>query len=80
MTFQEQIDAAMEQIRPALQADGGDIEVLEVQEEEGLVLVAFSGACGGLPHAESDPQELRGEGTPPGGSRRTGSPARLTAS
>lgn len=49
MTFQERIDAAMEQIRPALQADGGDIEVLEVREEEGLVLVAFSGACGGCP-------------------------------
>jgi Fe-S cluster biogenesis protein NfuA len=45
--LQEAIDA----IRPALQADGGDISLVEVDEETGVVDVELVGACGSCPAA-----------------------------
>ena len=38
-------------IRPLLQADGGDIELVEVDEDTGLVSVRLQGACKGCPGA-----------------------------
>ena len=38
-------------IRPALQMDGGDIELIEVDEEAGLVKVALRGACAHCPYS-----------------------------
>lgn len=46
----EEVEAALEKIRPALQGDGGDIELEDV-DEEGVVKVRLTGACGGCPHA-----------------------------
>jgi Fe-S cluster biogenesis protein NfuA len=43
------VEAALAQIRPALQADGGDIELLDVND--GTVTVRLTGACGGCPMA-----------------------------
>ena len=40
---------AIEAIRPALQVDGGDIRVIELDEESGRVDVELMGACGGCP-------------------------------
>jgi Fe-S cluster biogenesis protein NfuA len=40
----------LQQIRPAIQADGGDVELVEVTDE-GLVRVRFHGACVGCPSA-----------------------------
>ena len=40
----------IEQIRPNLQADGGDIELIDVTEE-GIVKVRLQGACHGCPGA-----------------------------
>ena len=40
---------AIEAIRPALQVDGGDIRVIELDEETGRVDVELMGACGGCP-------------------------------
>jgi Fe-S cluster biogenesis protein NfuA len=40
-----------EQIRPGLQRDGGDIELVDVDEKEGVVQVRLKGACGGCPMA-----------------------------
>ena len=40
---------AVEAIRPALQSDGGDMRVLEYNEETGVVDVELLGACGGCP-------------------------------
>ena len=40
---------AVEAIRPALQADGGDMRVLELREDEGVVDIELMGACGGCP-------------------------------
>lgn len=48
--MRERVEKALEQIRPALQADGGDIELVEVTPE-GIVKVRLTGACGGCPMA-----------------------------
>jgi Fe-S cluster biogenesis protein NfuA len=44
----EEVRSALEHIRPALQADGGDVELVEVTEE-GVVKVRLVGACGHCP-------------------------------
>jgi Fe-S cluster biogenesis protein NfuA len=43
----EKVEAALAKIRPALQADGGDVELVEV--EDGVVKVSLTGACAGCP-------------------------------
>jgi len=48
--MQDKVEAALAQIRPALQADGGDVELVAV-EEDGTVKVRLTGACGGCPMA-----------------------------
>src|SRR5688572_3330983 len=40
---------AVEAIRPALQSDGGDMRVIELDEESGRVDIELLGACGGCP-------------------------------
>jgi len=44
-----QVEACIEVIRPALQADAGDIELIDVDEESGVVTVRLIGACGTCP-------------------------------
>ena len=46
----EKIQAALDKIRPALQADGGDVEF--VAYEDGIVKVRLQGACGGCPMSQ----------------------------
>jgi len=48
--LEEAVKKALEDIRPQLQADGGDIEFLSVSPE-GKVLVHLTGACGSCPMA-----------------------------
>lgn len=48
--MEEQVKTALEEIRPSLQADGGDIEFVSVNDE-GLVTVKLTGACHGCPMA-----------------------------
>ena len=38
-------------IRPALQADGGDLDVVKYQDEEKILMIAYQGACGSCPSA-----------------------------
>ena len=45
----DQLLKTIDVIRPALQADGGDIIVKEVDEETGVVTVELVGACGTCP-------------------------------
>ncbi|BBO17852.1 Fe-S cluster biogenesis protein NfuA [Candidatus Brocadia pituitae] len=47
--MKEKIEEALKNIRPALQADGGDIELVDVQD--GVVKVRLRGACGTCPSA-----------------------------
>lgn len=46
--MKEEVMKVLEEIRPALQADGGDVELVEVAEE-GIVKVRLRGACGSCP-------------------------------
>ena len=48
--MKEKIEKALETIRPALQADGGDIQLVSV--EDNVVKVKLSGACGGCPMSQ----------------------------
>jgi Fe-S cluster biogenesis protein NfuA len=43
----EKIEPLIEQIRPMLQADGGDVELVDVVD--GVVMVKLKGACAGCP-------------------------------
>jgi len=49
--LKEQVKEALEKIRPALQRDGGDVELVEVTDE-GVVKVRLQGACGGCPMSQ----------------------------
>jgi Fe-S cluster biogenesis protein NfuA len=47
--LQEKVVAVLDKIRPSLQADGGDVQLVEVLEKEGIVKVKLQGACAGCP-------------------------------
>ncbi|GAH48614.1 unnamed protein product [marine sediment metagenome] len=47
--MREKVEAVLAQIRPALQADGGDVELVDVNE--GVVRLKLKGACAGCPMA-----------------------------
>ncbi len=49
--MQEKVERSLDKIRPMLQGDGGDIELISVDEASGVVTVALRGACHGCPHA-----------------------------
>ena len=46
--MKEKIEEVMEQIRPALEADGGNVELVDVNDD-GVVQVKLTGACGSCP-------------------------------
>ena len=48
-SVRQQVEETIEAIRPALQADGGDIVLREVDEDTGVVTVTLVGACGTCP-------------------------------
>jgi Fe-S cluster biogenesis protein NfuA len=48
--MKEKIESALSRIRPALQADGGDVEFVDVVD--GIVKVRLTGACGGCPMSQ----------------------------
>lgn len=45
--MRDKVEAALAQIRPALQADGGDVELVDVTD--GVVKLRLTGACSGCP-------------------------------
>ena len=47
--MESQLLEAIEAIRPALQADGGDMRLVNYDEEHGVVDIELMGACGGCP-------------------------------
>jgi Fe-S cluster biogenesis protein NfuA len=49
--MKERVEQSLERIRPALQADGGDVELVEVTED-GVVKVRLMGACRGCPMSQ----------------------------
>jgi Fe-S cluster biogenesis protein NfuA len=48
--MKEKVEKALDKIRPALQADGGNIELVDVVD--GVVKVRLKGACAGCPGAQ----------------------------
>jgi len=46
--MKERVQEVLELVRPALQADGGDVELVEVSDD-GVVSVRLKGACGSCP-------------------------------
>ncbi len=49
--MKEKVEAALGKIRPSLQADGGDVELVEVTAD-GVVKVKLTGACSGCPMSQ----------------------------
>lgn len=48
--MKERVEEVLNQIRPALQADGGDIQLVDVTD--GVVKVVLTGACGSCPMSQ----------------------------
>jgi Fe-S cluster biogenesis protein NfuA len=48
--MKEKVQAAIEKIRPSLQADGGDVELVDVVDN--VAKVRLTGACGGCPFSQ----------------------------
>ena len=48
--MKEKVQQAIDKIRPALQRDGGDVELVDVKE--GIVTVRLTGACRGCPMSQ----------------------------
>ena len=48
--MKEKVEKALDKIRPALMADGGNVELVEVKDD--LVKVKLTGACGGCPMSQ----------------------------
>ena len=48
--MKEEVQAAIEKIRPMLKADGGDVELVDVVD--GIVQVRLQGACSGCPMSQ----------------------------
>ncbi len=49
--MKEKVEAALDKVRPALMADGGNVELVDVQDD-GIVKVRLTGACGGCPMSQ----------------------------
>ncbi|WP_031480808.1 NifU family protein [Maridesulfovibrio frigidus] len=47
----DRVEAALEKVRPVLQADGGNVELVEVTDK-GIAIVRLQGACKGCPMSQ----------------------------
>lgn len=47
--LRHRVEAVLNRLRPYLQSDGGDMEVANINEEEGIVFLRLQGACSGCP-------------------------------
>lgn len=50
--MRERVEEALNTIRPALQLDGGDVLLVDVNEQDGIVRVQLQGACSGCPSSQ----------------------------
>lgn len=49
VSLRDSVEAALGEIRPALQMDGGDCEIVDIDESQGRLSLRLVGACGGCP-------------------------------
>ena len=54
INMRSRIERALDKVRPALKADGGDARVVECDETNGRVSIEMLGACGGCPLSQLD--------------------------
>lgn len=47
--MKETVEAIIDKIRPALHADGGDVELVRIDQSEGIIYVRLTGACDSCP-------------------------------
>ncbi|MFC1580974.1 NifU family protein [Thermodesulfobacteriota bacterium] len=50
--LKERVEEALNKVRPSLQADGGDVELVEVDDVDGVVKVRLQGSCAGCPMSQ----------------------------
>ena len=50
--MREKVMQVLDTIRGSLQADGGDVELVDIIEDQGIVRVRLTGACGGCPMSQ----------------------------
>ena len=50
MTLKQRVETVLDEVRPTMQADGGNVELIEVTED-GIVRVKLTGACSSCPMA-----------------------------
>ncbi len=51
MTLKEKVENALKEVRPMLEADGGDVELINVTDD-GKVTLRLTGACGSCPMSQ----------------------------
>jgi Fe-S cluster biogenesis protein NfuA len=51
LMLKEKVETALNKVRPSLQADGGDVQLIDV-DEDGVVKVKLKGACAGCPMSQ----------------------------
>ncbi|WP_408955034.1 NifU family protein [Natroniella sp. ANB-PHB2] len=49
--MRKKVEEALDKIRPSLQADGGDVDLVDITDE-GIVKVELKGACAGCPMSQ----------------------------
>jgi Fe-S cluster biogenesis protein NfuA len=50
--MKEKVEEIIQKIRPALQADGGDVELVDIDTPAGIVKLRLKGACAGCPMSQ----------------------------
>ncbi|MGI6149977.1 MAG: NifU family protein [Firmicutes bacterium] len=50
--MRERVEAVLDKIRPSIQADGGNVELIDVNEDTKIVTVKLTGACAGCPMSQ----------------------------
>ena len=49
LDLRARVDEVLDRIRPFIQQDGGNVDLVNVNEEDGIVFIRFQGACSGCP-------------------------------
>lgn len=49
MNSRDKIEEVLDSLRPALRSDGGDVELIDYDEDDGIVQLRLVGACGSCP-------------------------------
>jgi hypothetical protein len=72
----QKIEDVLESIRPALRSDGGDVELIDFDEDDGIVQLRLVGACGSCPGLLADAAAGNRAAAHDGGARRSGASSR----